>query len=149
MEDIAPLRAEQIISRTPETPEPIDTTEYRQAKKLQSLETELADNQQLRSEAVSDYQNRIDRLADEYVALKDKNSRKANDIVRKITRLERLKKSVDADYSKRISGLETRIAEMKQNVKTDRVANVLVEEQTVEEKKKGVLWNSFVSNFGD
>lgn len=152
LQDIAPLRADQIVSKANSQDgaprQPIDTVEYRQAKKLQSLETELADNEQLRSEAVSDYSNRIARLVEEYEALKDKNSRKANDIVRRVTRLERLKKNVDADYSKRISGLETRIAEMKQNVKTDITANVLVDEPTVEKKKGGAL-QSFVTNFVD
>lgn len=152
LEDIAPLRADQIVgnanSQNQSLQQPIENVEYRQAKKLQSLEKELADNKQLRSEAISDYSNRISRLADEYEALKDKNSRRANDIVRQISRLERLKANVDADYSKRISGLETRVDEMKQNVKTDRVANVLVEEPTVE-KKKSSGWQKFKTNFLD
>lgn len=152
IEDIAPLRAPQIVenanSQNDTLQQPIENVEYRQAKKLQSLEQELADNKQLRSEAISDYSERISRLTDEYVALKDKNSRKANDIVRRITRYERLKANIDADYSKRISGLETRIDEMKQNVKTDRVANVLVDEPAVE-KKKGGGWQKFVTGFLD
>lgn len=143
LEDIAPLRADQIIENANNqdnvTKEPILNTEVRQAKKLQSLETELADNKQLLNEAVSDYQNRIDRLTDEYVALKDKNSRKANDIVRRIIRLERIKANISDDYSKRISGLETRVEELKQNRKTDRTANVLVEEPTAEKKKNGTF----------
>jgi len=152
LEDIAPLRADQVVNRAKSQDnaprERIDTVEYRQSKKLQALEQELADNKQLLSESVSDYQNRIARLVEEYESLTDFNSRKANDIIRKVARLERLKTNVEADYSKRISGLETRIEEAKQNVKTDRVAEVLTEEPTVEKKKSGV-WQKFKGSFLD
>ena len=152
LEDIAPLRADQIVkkanSQDKATEQPIDTTEYREAKKLQTLEKELADNKQLRSEAISNYTNKIARLVDEYEALTDKGSRKANDIVRRVIRYERLKANIEADYSKRITGLEERIAKAKENVKTDRVAKVLVEEPSVEKEKSGV-WNAFRTNWLD
>ncbi len=122
LKDIAPLRAEQIVGNANgqdfAPSESNNSVEYREAKKLHGLEKELADNKQLRTEAISDYSNRISRLADEYKALKDKNSRRANDIVRQITRLERLKANVDTDYSNRINRLEARVDEAKRNVKT-------------------------------
>lgn len=152
LEDIAPMRAKQIVdnanSQNDTLQQPIETVEYRQAKKLKALEKELAENKQLRSETIADYSNKISRLNDEYAALSDKSSRRAQEIMRSFLRYERLKSNVDADYSKRISDLETRVAEMKQNVKTDRVAEVLTEEPTVEKEKRSG-WDNFVRNIVD
>lgn len=152
LDDIAPVKAEQIIEGAPYknnfAKEPIKTVEVRQAKKLQNLETELANNQQLQRESIANFDKEIERLTQEYVAKKDKNTQVANNIIRRVLRLQRSKANVEADYSKRINDLETRIDDLKQNVKTDRRANILVDEPKVE-KPKSSIWAKFKTNFLD
>ncbi len=92
---------------------PIETVEDKVAEKIRAVEGELADNKQLRRETESNYDEQIAELTKEYLGLKNKNSKKADGIVRRIARLNRLKASADADYAKRISDLEARAEKMK------------------------------------
>ena len=92
---------------------PIKTVEDKITEKLRATETELAENKQLMRESVIEYNKEIDRLSQEYLSKKDKNTKVANNIIRRIANLEKLKASVEADYSKRISDLEARVKKMK------------------------------------
>ena len=91
---------------------PIKTVEDRLTEKLRAVEGEIADNKQLRREAEVEYNQEIERLTAEYLAKKDKNTKVANNIIRRIAKLHKLKANVDADYAKRISDLEARAEKM-------------------------------------
>lgn len=96
----------------PVADQPIQTVEERLATKLQNTQTELANNRRLREQSNADYDQEIARLQAEYDAKKKKDTRVANDILRRIERLRRMKGNIDADYAKRISDLEQKIAKM-------------------------------------
>ncbi|MBQ3529524.1 MAG: hypothetical protein IJA47_03420 [Oscillospiraceae bacterium] len=73
--------------------------------KMESLRTELENNQSLREQSNADFDSEIARLQAEYEAKKNKNTKAANNILRRIERVQRLKSQVDADYGKRIDRL--------------------------------------------
>ena len=127
-DDYAPLPDDVPATETvkpaehePYDPEkPIKTAEERIAAKIANLQTELADNTRLRTESAEQFDSVIANLKAEYNSKKNKNTKAANDILRRIERIRRLKGNVDADYSKRISDLEKRIE--KADSKTARTA---------------------------
>jgi len=73
--------------------------------KMESLRTELENNQSLREQSNADFDSEIARLQAEYEGKKNKNTKAANDLLRRIERVQRLKSQVDADYGKRIDRL--------------------------------------------
>ena len=121
LDSIAPAKAEQLTNGTRGEAllnqsldnHPIATVEDRIAEKQRAIEAEIADNKQLRREAEAGYNAEIERLSQEYLSKKDKNTKVANNIIRRIAKLEKLKASVDADYAKRISDLEARAEKVK------------------------------------
>ena len=120
LDSIAPPKAEQIANGSRGDALlnqsldnfPIKTVEDKVKEKIRAVEAELADNRQLRRETESNYNNQIAELTEEYLGLKNNRSKKADNIIRRIARLDRLKASADADYAKRISDLETRLEKM-------------------------------------
>ena len=92
---------------------PMKTVEQQVAEKIRALEGELADNQDLRREAESNYNAQIAKLRAEYNAKKNKNTKVANGLLQSISRLERLKASTDANFAKRIGDLEARLEKMR------------------------------------
>ena len=121
IDDIAPSRASEItkIASDPtlnyqgvyrETP--IKTVKERLAEKLSNVETELANNKRLRADSVVDFNREIARLQEEYNSKANKNTKAANDILRRIERLQTMKNNVDADYEKRIGDLEAKAEKM-------------------------------------
>lgn len=121
LDSIAPAKAEQLTNGTRGEAllnqsldnHPITTVEDRIAEKQRAIEAEIADNKQLRREAEAGYNAEIERLSQEYLSKEDKNTKVANNIIRRIAKLEKLKASVDADYAKRISDLEARAEKVK------------------------------------
>ena len=97
---------------------PIKTVKERLTAKMQGLETELANNRRLREESWTDYDNEIARVQAEYNAKSNKNTVAANDHLRRIERLNRMKHNTDADYAKRISDLEARTASVAEEIRT-------------------------------
>ena len=93
---------------TTETPAE-QTVDEKISAKQKNLQTELDNNIRLRSESNADFDAEIARLRSEYEAKKNKNTKAANDILRRIERIQRLKGNVDADYEKRITNLRERI----------------------------------------
>ena len=85
------------------------TVDEKISAKKKNLQTELDNNIRLRGEASADFDAEIARLRSEYEAKKNKNTKAANDILRRIERIQRLKNNVDADYEKRITTLRERI----------------------------------------
>ena len=96
----------------------IKTVKERLAAKLQNLQTELENNQRLREESRTDYELEILQAQTEYNALQNKNTRKANNLLRRIERLRRISGNTDADYAKRISDLEAQVAKANEEART-------------------------------
>ena len=114
-EDIAPVvKVPEITTEA----KPIKTVKDRLSAKLQNYQAELAANQQQRAESQASYEQEISRLYMEYSAKKNKNTKAANDILRRIDRLHRMKGNVDADYAKRISDLEAKVEKTAEEVRT-------------------------------
>lgn len=125
--DIAPVRADVAAEPAAEpvaepaqesAPEQIKTVKERLAAKLQNLQTELAGNQRLREESRASYDEEIARLQAEYDAKRDKNTKAANNLLRRIERLRRVQSDIDADYEKRINDLAERTAKASEEART-------------------------------
>ena len=80
--------------------------------KMQHIQTEIANNEKLRDQSNADYDTEIAEVQAEYDAKKNKNTIVANDLLRRIERLKRMKSTNEANYTKRISDLEARIEKM-------------------------------------
>ena len=125
-EDIAPVREDIAPVAAPaESAQPeavgsqrIKTVPERVAAELQSLETELANNKRLREESNSDFDVMIQAQQAEYDGKRKKNTKVANEILRRIERFKQKKAETDADYSKRISDLESRVAKKREELRT-------------------------------
>ena len=70
---------------------------------------ELEANQQHRQEAKERYDRKIAKAQQQYDAKKNKESKLAQDLLKRIERLKRLQADVDAGYSKRISDIQRRL----------------------------------------
>lgn len=90
----------------------VKTVEERLAEKIRNARAELLMNQQSRDDSFDDFEKKITRLQAEYNAKQNKNTKVANNLLRRIEQLQRTKRDVDADYSKRISDIEARIEKM-------------------------------------
>lgn len=121
IDSIAPAKATQLTDGTRGDAlllesldnHPVQTVEQKVAEKIRAVEASLADTKQLRREAEVEYNRQIERLETEYANLKNKSTKKANNILNRVIRLQRLKADVDAEYSKRISDLEARTEKMR------------------------------------
>ena len=113
-DDISPAVAENVITDAPirDDVAPINSIEQRIAENLKALRSELADNIDLRKAAEEDYEEQIANLQKQYISKKNTNTKTAYNLLQRISRLERLKKSNDANFAKRISDLEARIDKM-------------------------------------
>lgn len=90
----------------------IKTAQDKLDAKIASTQAELDKNRQLREQSARDYDEEIAEQQRKYDSKKNKNSIAANDILRRIERLKRLKATNDANYEKRISDLEARVEKM-------------------------------------
>ena len=90
----------------------IKTVQDKLDAKIASTQAELDKNRQLREQSARDYDEEIAEQQRKYDSKKNKNSIAANDILRRIERLKRLKATNDANYEKRISDLEARVEKM-------------------------------------
>lgn len=70
-------------------------------RKIENTQVELDKNRQFRDEALKDYDEEIARAQAELDAKKNKDTKAAQVLRRRIERLNRLKADIDADYSKR------------------------------------------------
>lgn len=137
-QDIAPMPETQTESAPVEAPivesapvvaegevvenKPIETAEDKYEATVKALQTELEKNRQYRSDSYADYTERIENAQAKYDAKKDKNSKVANDLLRSIERMKRLRDSNDANYEKRINDLEGRIGKMEEDASTIKTA---------------------------
>lgn len=100
------IEGQQTIFKEPATStkeEPIKTIKDRLEHKLHASYGELSHNKRLRREALEDFDNQIAALQQEYDSKKNKTTKIANDILRRIERLKRIRAQVDADWTKRIN----------------------------------------------
>ena len=116
-DDIAPKAVEEapVIKEAPiktEAPKEIKTAQDKLDAKISKTQTELDNNRQLREQSSAEYDKQIAEQQQKYDSLKNKNTLAANDILRRIERLKRLKATNDANYEKRISDLEARVEKM-------------------------------------
>lgn len=127
------------------------TNQY--AEKLWNIKTEIANNQRLREENMADYQEEIDRLQEMYDGKANKTTKAANDILRRIERVTRMKNTVDGDYTRRIERLQERVDKMdtdvyrraqqrrsKQAQYEREVAELIGDTSTWKDKKLGVSY---------
>ena len=121
LDGIAPLKAEQIAKGMDSEARlikdldnyPVETVEQKLAIKIQNVEQEIMDLKQLQRESIAEHNKKIDKLTQEYLAKKDKNTKVANNIISRVINLETRKNSIEADYAKRISDREARLEKMK------------------------------------
>ena len=121
IDDIAPSRASEITKNVSDPTlnyqgihreTPIKTTREKIAEQVDNIKQEIADLKRLRADSIVDFNRDIARWQDEYNAKANKNTKAANDILRRIERLQTMKNNVDADYEKRISDREARVEKM-------------------------------------
>lgn len=110
--DLKPLKNEQVEGS--EAVEPVEATviktvEDRITAKIENSKEELSKNQRLLEESNADFDRRIAEAQAEYDSKKNKNTKVANNILRRIETLKRRKNNIAADYSKRISDIEASI----------------------------------------
>lgn len=121
--------------------------------KMQHIQTEIANNERLREQSNADYDSEIAEVQAEYDAKKNKNTIVANNLLRRIERLNRMKNTNDANFAKRISDLEARIEKMskptyktavqrkaKQTEYTNLMENLVGDTSTWVDKKLGISY---------
>ncbi len=131
------------------------TVDKKISAKLQNLQTELENNKKLRDESNADFDSEISRLQAEYDAKKDKNTKVANNILRRIERIQRLKANVIADYDSRINSLGERVKKMqtpqyrrgqqrkaKQEQFANEIRNLIGDTSTWRDKKLGISYQA-------
>ena len=125
-DDIAPVRADvaqaapakSVQESAPAADQPIKTVKERLTAKLHNLQTELRRNQQLREESNAEYEQEIAQLQTDYYERRNKNTKAANDILRRMERLRRLQGNEDARYAKRINDLSEQVAKVSEEART-------------------------------
>ena len=126
-DDVAPVRAdvapaapvaEPVQESAPAAEQPIKTVKERLTAKLHNLQTELKRNYLLREEANAGYEQEIARLQTEYYERPNKNTKAANNLLRRMERLRRLQSDVDADYAKKINDLSEQEAKVSEELRT-------------------------------
>ena len=91
----------------------IETIKDRLEHKLHASYGELSHNKRLRREALEGFNNKIDALQLEYDSKKNKDTKVANNILRRIERLKRMRDDVEADYTKRINDNRAKVEKYK------------------------------------
>ena len=125
-DDIAPVRAdvaqaapaEPVQESAPAADQPIKTVKERLTAKLFNLQTELENNKRLREESNAEYEQEIAQLQTDYYERRNKNTKAANDILRRMERLRRLQGNEDARYAKRINDLSEQVSKASEEART-------------------------------
>ena len=151
----APIVEEATPTQVYDRNTPIQTVEERTAAKLQNTEAELAKNNQLRQDSWVSFDEEIASLQAEYESKKNKDTKVANTILRRIERLRTMQSNVDADYAKRISDLAERVNKMnspvykraeqrksKQEEYTTEMENLVGDTSTWVDKKLGLSYKT-------
>ena len=131
----------------------IKEVDSRYKEKLRATQTELDNNRRLREESYKDYTDEINAVQAEYDSKKNHTTKAAQNLLRRIERLTRLRDSADADYGRRISDLEARVEKMESDVfitaeyrkaklkaYTDYIADLVGDTTTWVDKKLGLSY---------
>ena len=108
-EDIAPMPDVPPATEAPKAQNPVEESINAEVEKIQG---ELDDSRKKLEETTQYYDDEIARLQTKYDALTDKESKKAQDILRNIERLTGVRDNINSTYEKRISDLEAKIKRM-------------------------------------
>lgn len=152
--DIAPVAEGVAKNATTTNVAPTEQTlDKKIAKKLKNLQTELENNKRLRDESNADFDEEIASLQAEYDAKKDKNTKVANDLLRRIEKKKRQKADVNATYDARINSLGDRVQKMqtpqyrrseqrkaKQEQRSNEIRNLIGDTSTWKDKKLGIFY---------
>ena len=164
--DIAPLTEEQANVRDAEleqapVAEPIIKDKFKKkakkkvkevvetpTSKLENAETEIANLEQLKQDSYDSYTDKITKLQNEYEAKKNKDTKVANNILRRIERLSRSRADVDADYTKRLENANKRKDLIKRGHPTARseVHRKIMDNVKAEFSKKGYDFDKVLEN---
>ena len=112
---IAPIRSDvgtETVAPAAVNEPPIITTKQKINAKIRNAEAELNKNIQLRYESNEHYDREIAHAQASLDTKKNKNSKAAQALSRRIDRFTRLKSDADADFQKRINDLEKRVAKL-------------------------------------
>lgn len=97
----------------------IKTVKERLSAKLTNSQTELANVKQLREESSKSFDEKIAKAQALLDSKKNQDTKVANNIKRRIERLQRLKADVDAEYAKRINDIESKVTKTNTELEKD------------------------------
>lgn len=97
----------------------IKTAKERLSAKLSNSQTELANVKQLREESSKSFDDKIAKAQALLDSKKNQDTKVANNIKRRIERLQRLKADVDAEYAKRINDIESKVTKTNTELEKD------------------------------
>ena len=126
-DDIAPVAEESSVvaenattTKEVEDVAPVDVSKSpvlkRLNQKLTNNMTELANVQKLREDSGRSFDEKIAKTKEQLDSKKDKDTKVANNLRRRIERLERLKADVDSEYAKRIGNIKSRITKTEADI---------------------------------
>lgn len=97
----------------------IKTTNERLLEKLKASETELENVKRIRDEDLQKRDARIEALVQNYEQKKRKDTKTAGAIRLKIERAKRIRTEAESDFTRRIEGIERRIAKINEEMQKD------------------------------
>jgi hypothetical protein len=150
-EDIAPtedVEAPTVADSNYGEEAPIITTKQKISAKIRQSQTQLEKNVQLRDKSNAYYDKKIAEAQAKYDAKKNKDTKSANDILRSIANLERLKANRDAEFQKTINDIESRISRLDEQLlsnhdRADRLEGYKKRADARLEAEKNVLTEEF------
>lgn len=152
MEDIAPRVTEESseipTENTADFDAPIITMKQKLNEKQRNYQKELDKNKQLHDEAIAGYDAKIAKAQAEYDAKKDKTTKTALALARRIERLKRLKGNRDAEFKKAINDIESRMAKnedqlLRNHDRADRFEKYKRKAEKMFEAEKSILAEEF------
>ena len=152
MEDIAPRVTEESseipTENTADFDAPIITMKQKLNEKQRNYQKELDKNKQLHDEAIAGYDAKIAKAQAEYDAKKDKTTKTALALARRIERLKRLKGNRDAEFKKAINDIESRMAKnedqlLRNHDRADRFEKYKQKAEKMFEAEKSILTEEF------
>ncbi len=148
-EDTAPVGT---VSNTENVDAPVDVANSpvlkRLNQKLTNTQTELANNEKLREESARSFDEKIAEAKAQLDAKKNKDTKVANNLKRRIERLERLKADRDAEYAKRIGSIKSRVNNIETDIQKyhpglDRAEKAIARIDKILESDKAVLMEEY------
>lgn len=123
---------------------PIKTVKERLTAKLGNRQTELANIEKLREDAIKSYDEKIAKAQATLDGKKNKDTKVANNLKKRIERLKRLKADIVAGYSKRINDIKKGVDNIsveleKDHTERDRYEKALHRINTALENDKAAL----------